>query len=183
VGTAVTGLGPLGVFLLMVPESACIPVPSEITLLAAGCAVREGWMPFWAVVAAATAGNLAGSLIAYAIGRLAGGFVSTGWARRGLARCDEVFSRHGSRAVFLARLMPLARTFVSLPAGHARVDIASFVVMTVLGCALWASAFSLLGLLLGSGWTMVSGPLGDALLALGALAVVTVLLKGKRNTG
>src|SRR2546423_5274218 len=61
-------LGPLGVFLLMLPESACIPVPSEATLMCAGFAVRQGWMPFWVAVAAATAGNLAGSLIAYGVG-------------------------------------------------------------------------------------------------------------------
>ena len=66
----VTQLGPLGVFLLMVPESACIPVPSEATLLAAGFAVRQGLMPFWSAVLAAVTGNLVGSLIAYGLGRL-----------------------------------------------------------------------------------------------------------------
>ena len=69
-GFSFADAGPLGVFLLMVPESACLPVPSEITLLAEGFAVHQGRMPLGAAVGAATAGNLAGSLIAYALGRL-----------------------------------------------------------------------------------------------------------------
>jgi membrane protein DedA with SNARE-associated domain len=138
-------------------------------------------MPLWAVIAAATAGNLVGSLAAYAIGRLAAGRVPGGWAGRGLARCDEVFARHGNRAVFFARLMPLARTFVSLPAGHARVHVGPFVAMTCLGCALWAAGFAVLGMLLGSGWTTMGGALGDAMLPLGALVVVAVLLTRARG--
>lgn len=170
-----TRLGPFGVFLLMVPESACIPVPSEITLLAAGFAVHQGWMPFSTALAAATAGNLVGSLIAYGVGRLTSGTAAAGSLDRGLARCDELFARHGIRAVFLARLMPLARTFVSLPAGHARVAVAPFVFMTTVGCVLWASGFLLLGMLLGGRWTALSGSLGDALLVLGLVVLVAAL--------
>ncbi|HEY1359506.1 MAG TPA: DedA family protein [Thermoleophilaceae bacterium] len=171
--SVVTQLGPLGVFLLMVPESACIPVPSEATLLAAGFAVHQGWMPFWLAVAAATAGNLVGSLIAYGVGRLSARRLA--WAEKGLARCDAIFERHGSPAVFLARLMPLARTFVSLPAGRSGIAPGAFVAMTALGCAIWAAAFVLLGLVLGSGWRELSGPLGDALLAVGVLVLLLAL--------
>ncbi len=177
---AVTQLGSLGVFLLMVPESACIPVPSEVTLLAAGFAVHEGWMPFWLAVAAATAGNLAGSLIAYALGRAAAGRRLPGWAAAGLARCDALFRRHGARAVFLARLMPLARTFVSLPAGHARVGLARFIAMTALGCAIWAAAFVLAGMALGGGWRALGDRLGAPLLALGTAIVVAALASARR---
>lgn len=148
----VTELGPLGVFLLMIPESACVPVPSEATLISAGFAVREGWMPLWAVILAATAGNLVGSLIAYEIGRATSGRGGGPRLGRALAACDGLFERHGSAAVFLARLMPLARSFVSLPAGHARVAPGPFIVMTVAGCAIWALAFALVGLLAGTGW-------------------------------
>lgn len=171
-------LGPLGVFLLMVPESACIPVPSEATLLAAGFAIHRGWMPFSAALAAATAGNLVGSLIAYGVGRRASRTADARWIDRGLARCDELFARHGSRAVFLARLMPLARTFVSLPAGYARVGIASFVVMTAVGCMLWAGGFLLLGALLGGRSTALGGPLGYVLPALGLVVAVAVVQRG-----
>lgn len=169
---------PLAVFLLMVPESACIPVPSEVTLLAAGFAVREGHMAFGIAVAAATAGNLVGSLIAYALGRLTARWRLWGWAQAGLRRCDALFERHGASAVFTARLMPLARTFVSLPAGHARVPVARFAAMTVLGCAIWASAFVLAGMLLGASWQGADHALRVPLLLLGIAAIgVTILLK------
>ena len=168
---AVGQLGPLGVFLLTLPESACIPVPSEATLLAAGFAVRQGWMPFWVAVAAATAGNLVGSLIAYGIGRLSASRGGSGRLQAGLGRCDAIFARHGARAVFIARLMPLARTFVSLPAGHARVEILRFIAMTAAGCAIWATAFALLGMLVGSGWATLGGPVGDGLALAGLLAL------------
>jgi membrane protein DedA with SNARE-associated domain len=177
ISAIVTQLGPLGVFLLMVPESACIPVPSEVTLLAAGFAVHQGWMSFWVAVGAATAGNLVGSLLGYQLGRMAAGRLSAGWAARGLRRCDAVFARHGDRAVFLARLMPLARTFVSLPAGHARVGLARFTVMTSLGCGLWAAGFVLLGALLGSGWNALAGRLDGPLLAIGIVGVVVALMR------
>lgn len=167
----VFGLGPLGVFLLMVPESACVPVPSEITLMSAGFAVRSGWMPFWAAVAAATLGNLVGSLIAYGIGRAGS---SRTYGRRTTAAfssCDRLFDRHGTRAVFVARLMPLARTFVSLPAGHSRVAIGPFAAMTLAGCAIWAAVFALLGFIAGAAWAQVGNTLGGILLGLTVLSV------------
>lgn len=177
----VTQLGSFGVFLLMIPESAGIPLPSEVTLLAAGFAVRQGAMPFWLAVVAATAGNLIGSLIAYAIGRYASGRDPGNWVQRGLTRCDAVFVRHGTRAVLLARLMPLARTFVSLPAGHARVALGPFILMTVAGCTVWATAFVLVGIVLGSGWTALSGPIGNGLLLVGALAIVAAAHRAARS--
>jgi len=178
-GATLTQLGPLGVFLLMVPESACIPVPSEATLLAAGLAVHQGWMSFWAALAAATAGNLVGSLFAYGLGRLASGRSIGAWAGARLARCDAVFARYGSRAVFVARLMPLARTFISLPAGHARVDLARFLALTAAGCAIWSAAFLLIGMLAVKGWVGLGDVVGAPLLALGAASVVVALLRAR----
>jgi membrane protein DedA with SNARE-associated domain len=169
-GFSVAHAGPLGVFLLMVSESACIPVPSELTLLAAGFAVHQGQMPLAAAVAAATAGNLTGSLLAYVLGRLTTRWRLWAWARAGLARCDTLLARHGARAVLLARLMPLARTFVSLPAGHARIQVARFTVLTTLGCAIWAAGFVLAGMLLGASWQAAGQALRIPLLLLGAAA-------------
>jgi membrane protein DedA with SNARE-associated domain len=169
--------GLLGVFLLMVPESACLPVPSELTLLAAGFAVHQGQLAFAAAVAAATAGNLAGSLIAYALGRLSTRWRLWSWAQAGLARCGTLLARGGARAVFTARLMPLARTFVSLPAGHARIPLARFAVLTTLGCAIWASGFVLAGMLLGAGWQGAGAALRIPLALAGAAAVGAIVLR------
>ena len=180
-GFSLAHAAPLGVFLLMVPESACLPVPSEITLLAAGFAVHQGRMPFPAAVAAATAGNLVGSLIAYALGRLTSRWPLWGRARAGLRRCDILLAGHGARAVFTARLMPLARTFVSLPAGHARVPLARFTVLTTLGSAIWAAGFVLAGMLLGASWEHAGHALRIPLLLLGAGTAVGILLKTRNR--
>jgi predicted dithiol-disulfide oxidoreductase (DUF899 family)/membrane protein DedA with SNARE-associated domain len=177
--------GVLGIFLLMVPESACVPLPSEVTLLFSGFAVRQGWISLPLAVLAATAGNLAGSLLAYALGashaleRLPG-------ARAVLDRWDVLLERHGTRAVFVARLLPLARTFVSLPAGARRVRLAPFIALTTLGCALWAAGFVVAGMFLGGAWTAVDSILGRALLALGAVALAVSVLRPmnpERRTG
>lgn len=172
--------GALGVFLLMVPESACIPIPSEVTLLFSGVAVEQGWMSFSLAVVAATAGNLLGSLIAYGLGashlveRLPGGSALLGrWA--------GLLERHGMRAVFLARLLPLARTFVSLPAGAARVEVLPFVVLTTAGCALWAAGFVLVGVLAAGAWASVASVLGRVLLTLGIVILAWVTIHRRRE--
>jgi membrane protein DedA with SNARE-associated domain len=172
--------GALGVFLLMVPESACIPVPSEVTLLFAGFAVGEGWMSFPLAVLAATAGNLVGSLLAYGVG--ASGLVERVPGMRTLMdRSRAPLERYGPlRAVFLARLLPLARTFVSLPAGAQGVPLGPFVALTTAGCALWALAFVLVGLLAGTAWSAVGGDVGWGLAVVGVVAVAAALWNGGR---
>lgn len=167
--------GALGVFALMVPESACIPVPSEVTLLFSGFAVSQHLMSFWLAVAAATAGNLIGSLLAYAAGatglptRLPGG-------RRLMDRYTRTLGEHELRAVFLARLLPLARTFVSLPAGARRVPLVPFMLATTFGCALWAAAFITAGALAGNAWARVNSLLAKILVgAMIALLAAWVL--------
>src|SRR5215472_2124557 len=93
--------GVLGVFLLMIPESACIPIPSELTLLFAGYAVQQGWMSLPLAVLGATAGNLVGSVLAYGLG-------ASGLPRRipvagrALSRWEVLLDRHGTKAVFIA---------------------------------------------------------------------------------
>src|SRR5437763_652810 len=114
--------GVLGVFALMVPESACIPVPSEVTLLFSGFAVHQGWMSLPLAVLAATGGNLTGSLLAYGVGA-SGRLQRLRFARGVLERWEGLLERHGTNAVLVARLLPLARTFVSLPAGTRRMPI------------------------------------------------------------
>jgi len=175
-------LGVLGVFLLMVPESACVPVPSEVTLLFSGFAVHEGWMSFPLAVLAATAGNLVGSLLAYGLGAssLLAGVPGAGGL---LTRSEAILERHGPHAVFTARLLPLARTFVSLPAGAHHVPLGRFVALTTAGCALWALAFVLVGMVAGDAWAAVSGALGRVLLVGGLAALAFLLLSAGRRAG
>jgi membrane protein DedA with SNARE-associated domain len=169
-------LGPWGVFLLMVPESACIPVPSEVTLIFSGFAVSQHWMSFALAVAAATAGNVVGSLIAYAVGasgltdRLPG-------TRFVLGPAERMLDDRGLQAVFIARLLPLARTFVSLPAGARRLPIGPFVVLTTLGCALWAVLFVIVGVVSGGAWSAVSSVVGKVLLGIGVVILMLAVAR------
>jgi membrane protein DedA with SNARE-associated domain len=172
--------GVLGVFLLMVPESACIPVPSEVTLLFSGFAVHQDWMSFPLAVLAATAGNLVGSLIAYSVG--ASQLLQRVPLARGvLHRWEGLLERHGTRAVFIARLLPLARTFVSLPAGARHVRLAPFIALTTVGCALWAAAFILTGLIAGTAWAAASSALGRALLVVGLAMIALSAMRSWRG--
>ena len=171
--------GALGVFILMVPESACIPVPSELTLLFSGFAVSQHWMSFPLALLAATAGNVVGSLLAYGVG--ATQLVSrVPGARTVLARSDHLLDEHAMRAVFVARLLPLARTFVSLPAGARRVPLVPFTLLTTAGCATWAALFIAIGEASGSAWAAVDSVVGKLLLGAGVVAVLVALLRRNR---
>lgn len=134
-------------------------------------------------VLAATAGNLVGSVLAYGIGRLLSPRDHRRRSARALASCDRLLARHGSRAVFLARLMPLARTFISLPAGHARVPWAPFILMSAAGCAIWAAAFTLLGLLAGSSWSQLSSTTAATFLVLSGLVVALWIARRRHALG
>jgi membrane protein DedA with SNARE-associated domain len=173
--------GVLGVFLLMVPESACVPLPSEITLLFAGFAIHQGWMNLPLAVLAATAGNLVGSLLAYSIGatHLLGRLPGT---RAILGRWDALLERHGTRAILVARLLPLARTFVSLPAGARRVPLIPFITLTTIGCALWALGLTLSGMIAAGAWATVDSIVGRAFLALGLLTLAATLLRRRQSS-
>jgi membrane protein DedA with SNARE-associated domain len=129
---------------------------------------------------AATAGNLVGSLFAYALGasHLLDRLPIVGQV---LCRWEGLLERYGTRAVFIARLLPLARTFVSLPAGARRVGVARFVVLTALGCALWALGFIAAGMLAASAWSAVESVLGRALLVVGLLVLAKSLLHRTRR--
>lgn len=176
----ITRFGVLGVFLLMVPESACIPIPSEVTLLFSGFGVHQGWMSLPLSVLAATAGNLAGSLLAYGIGathllqRLP-------FAGEVLRRWGGLLERHGTRAVLIARLLPLARTFVSLPAGARHIPLGRFIALTTIGCAIWALAFVVAGMIAANAWATVDSIAGRGLLAVGILVLAGSLLRRQRS--
>jgi membrane protein DedA with SNARE-associated domain len=154
----VGSLGLAGVFLLMVPESACIPVPSEPTMLAAGFNAFQGdysWVVAGLVGASA---NLIGSWIAYAAGYY--GRIDLLEKQRfvhirpaDLKRADRWFERYGEAAVFFARLLPIVRTFISLPAGVARMPFWRFTLFTVLGCVPWMLGLSFIGFKAGENWT------------------------------
>ena len=150
-----TGLA--GVFALMTAESACVPIPSEAIMLFAGFNVAEGSLTLWGVVAAGVLGNLAGSLIAYAAGyygriELLDRNRVIRVNRRHLEWADRWFERHGSATVFFTRMLPIIRTFISLPAGVARMPVGRFIAYSLAGCIPWVLMLAIVGREVGDRW-------------------------------
>jgi membrane protein DedA with SNARE-associated domain len=146
-------LGLPGVFLLMMAESACIPIPSEATMLFAGFNVHQGEYPLWAAVAVGSAANLVGSWIAYAVGYYGRLELLVHITPSHLAWADRWFERYGAPAVFFSRLLPIIRTFISLPAGVARMPFWKFSVLTIAGCLPWVFALAFAGQKAAENWT------------------------------
>src|SRR5213596_1946091 len=141
----------------MALESACIPIPSEAIMLFAGFNVSECNLTLVGIVAAGVLGNLAGSLIAYAAGyygriELLDRNKLIHVSRRHLEWADRWFERHGSATVFFTRMMPIVRTFISLPAGAARMPFWRFTIFTVLGCIPWVLMLTAVGNAAGDNW-------------------------------
>lgn len=157
--------GYVGIFLLMLVESALIPIPSEVTMPFAGSLVVSGKFDFLLVVIVGTLGNLVGSILAYALGY---------WGQEAVVRkliqkygkfilvseheydhAEAWFRKHGDLIVLLSRVLPAIRTFISLPAGVAHMNFKKFVTYTVLGCFIWSVALTWIGVKLGERWDTI----------------------------
>ena len=154
----VDAMGLPGVFVLMVLESACIPVPSEATMLFTGFNVAEGEYTMFAAVAVGSLANLVGSWIAYWVGRAGrvdllekhGAKIHV--KKSDLERADRWFEKYGDVTVFVTRMLPIVRTFISLPAGVARMPFWRFTVLTLLGCIPWVFMLTFIGKQAGDNW-------------------------------
>jgi membrane protein DedA with SNARE-associated domain len=158
INSVIATTGSAGVILLMAIESACIPLPSELIMPFAGYLVYRGSMNLlWVATAGAIGCNL-GSLVAYEIGRYGGRPLVEKYgrwvllSRRELNWADRFFVRWGYLAVFLARLLPMIRTFIALPAGIARMPRRRFHLYTFLGSWPWCYALAWSGMKLGENW-------------------------------
>ena len=189
-----TGLA--AVFVLMVAESACIPIPSEATMLFAGFAVtnpgaaHNHHLPLIGIVLAGVIGNLVGSWIAYAVGRF--GRIEL-VERHGhwlhlkpshIQWADRWFERYGARAIFFSRMLPIIRTFISLPAGVAKMPFAKFTVLTLAGCVPWVLGLALAGEALGSEWKNARSAfeyIDYAVVVLVIVAVVNAVIRQRRR--
>jgi len=154
----VRDLGLPGVFLLMVLESACIPIPSEATMLFAGFNVSNGEYSLLAATLVGSFANLVGSWIAYAVGYYGRVDILEKHGRKlhikpkHLQAADHYFEKHGDATVFFTRMLPIIRTFISLPAGVARMPIIRFSVLTFLGCLPWVFMLTFIGKSVGERW-------------------------------
>ncbi len=178
------------VFILMALESACLPVPSEAIMLFAGSSVAAGELTMLGVVAAGVLGNLVGSWAAYAVGYY--GRIDLleknkliHLPPRYLKWADDWFARYGDATVFFSRMLPIIRTFISLPAGVAKMPFWRFTALTLLGCIPWVLMLSLIGKSVGENWEEWRGYLHylDYAVLAAAIGLVAYLLLKRRGGG
>ena len=154
----ISSLGYLGVGVLMAIESACVPLPSEVIMPFAGYLVAQGRFTMLGVTLAGALGCLVGSVVAYAVGALGGrGFIEKYGkyiliSHHDLAIADNFFNKYGSGAIFFSRLLPVVRTFISLPAGIAKMNFSKFTVYSFLGSVPWSFGLAYLGKIMGDNW-------------------------------
>ncbi len=170
--------GYLGIVLLMGIESACIPLPSEVIMPFSGYLVATGRFRLGWVALAGAVGCNAGSLVAYYVGALGGRPLVERYGRfvlvthHDIELADRFFARYGDWAVFVARLLPVVRTFIALPAGISRMNFLRFNVYTFLGSLPWCWALAYAGVKLGSRWTVLREYFHRFDTALGVLILV-----------
>jgi membrane protein DedA with SNARE-associated domain len=187
----IDSVGLAGVFGLMLLESACIPVPSEAIMLFAGFNVSEGELTLFGIVVAGVLGNLAGSWLAYAAGyygrlELLERNRVIHVNRKHLDWADRWFERHGDATVFFTRMLPIIRTFISLPAGVARMPFWRFSLLTLAGCVPWVFMLTLIGREVGANWEDWKNSLHYVDYTVAALIVVGVVylvVRWRRNRG
>jgi membrane protein DedA with SNARE-associated domain len=185
-------LGLPGIFLLMLLESACIPIPSEATMLFAGFNVHKGQYSLFAITLVGSLANLVGSWIAYAAGYY--GRVDV-LERHGpklhikkshLEWADRWFERYGDATVFFTRMLPIIRTFISLPAGVARMPFWRFSLLTFAGCVPWVLLLGFIGQQAADRWESWKNSLhyvDYAVAALIVLGIVYLVVRSRRGGG
>ena len=178
--STIAATGYSGIAILMAIESACIPLPSELIMPFAGYLVYEGSMNlFWVATAGAIGCNL-GSLVAYEIGHYGGRPLVERYGRwilmgrRELDWADRFFARWGHAAVFIARLLPVVRTFIALPAGVARMPRGKFHTYTFLGSWPWCFVLAWAGMKLGENWRSLGKYFHQFDVVIGVLIVAAV---------
>jgi membrane protein DedA with SNARE-associated domain len=157
IGT-ISKLGYAGVALLMAIESACIPLPSEVIMPFAGYVVSTGQMKLWLVGLAGAIGCVIGSVVAYYVGAYGGRALIVRYGKyvlvstKDLDLADRWFLKYGDITVFVARLLPVVRTFIAFPAGVSRMPMLRFIIYTFVGSFIWSYGLAYIGMKLGDNW-------------------------------
>lgn len=186
----VNTMGLWGIWIGMILESACIPIPSEVIMLSGGLLVAQGTLTFTEVVAVGVLGNLIGSIIAFYVGAVGGRRLLEKYGKyiffnaRHLEQSQRWFDRYGESTFFFTRMLPFIRTFISLPAGIAGMKAWRFVLFTFLGSLPWNMALVYLGYRLGDNWSIVETylrPVSYIICAAVVLLLIVWLVRRKKE--
>ena len=183
IGT-ISSVGYWGVFILMTLESACIPIPSEIIMPFSGFLVSLGKLDIIWVTLTAAFGNLIGAVITYTIGYYGGRPFVLKYGKyffikeKEVHHAEKFFQRWGDFAVFLARNLPIVRTFISLPAGVAEMNFPKFALFSFIGSIPWCFALAYIGLMLGNNWMVIRkyGHILDIIVGIGIVLFIGKLI-------
>jgi membrane protein DedA with SNARE-associated domain len=183
----ISSTGYLGIFFLMVAESALIPIPSEIIMPFSGYLVSTGKLNPVLTILAGAIGNLAGSLIAYVIGVKLGREFIVRYGKYVLLKkshldwTEAYFTKYGDRSTFVSRLLPAVRTYISLPAGVAKMNLRKFSVYTFAGSIVWSAMLTYVGVGLGEQWTKIRhySDYIDGAVIVGIAVIIIIIAKKK----
>ena len=181
-------VGYLGVFVFMALESACIPIPSEAILPFGGYLSYIGRLSIIPTILIGTLGGTFGSILAYYLGKLGGRPLVEKYAttlhlsKSSLDKSDEYFSKYGEKIVFYSRLLPIVRTFISLPAGISNMDFKKFVLYTFFGSLIWSILLGYTGYYMGKNWVIIRSwfhyaDIAVAILIVGFIAYKVIKMK------
>jgi len=157
----ISSIGYVGIFLLMTLESACIPVPSEIVMPFSGFAVQRGDLDFFLVGLVGSLGCLAGSILSFVIGQhivrpLLDQYGEVVFIKKSqMALAEKWFGKYGAKVVLVSRILPIIRTFISLPAGIIGMDFKKFTVYSFAGSLPWCYVLAYAGVVLGNNWSLL----------------------------
>ena len=184
VTSTVSAIGYFGVFGLMTLESACIPIPSEVIMPFSGFLVASGKLNIFWVTFFGALGNLLGAVITYAVGYFGGRPFILKYGKfifvkeKEVHHAEKFFERWGDFAVFIARNLPVIRTFISVPAGVAEMNFPKFALYSFIGSIPWCFGLTYLGYMLGSNWLVIRqyGHYLDILSGIAILAFISQII-------
>jgi membrane protein DedA with SNARE-associated domain len=189
IGQWVTSGGLFVVLVLMLINSCGVPFPSEVIMPVAGVLAATGHFSIVAVIIVGVAGNWLGALLAYSLARrfgrplLLGPGRRIGIAPRHLDLADRWIERYGMAAVFFGRMLPVIHTYISFPAGLAKMQPVWFAVLSLIGSTAWVTFLAVLGYEVGANYTKVSGPIGTAAIVIGVLVIIGLIAWYLRGRG
>ncbi len=182
--------GYVAVAVLMAAENACIPIPSELILGFSGYLIFVGKMHFTGALIGGMVGGMAGSIFAYLVGHYGGRSFVDSYGKYFFIKkshvdlAQEWFDKYGLKAVFFSRLLPVVRTFISLPAGFAHVDMKRFLTLTFLGSLPWTALILFAGMMLGESWEImlsIGHEASIAFVVVAALVIGVLYLRHRRK--
>ena len=187
--STISGSGYVAIFLLMIAESALIPIPSEIIMPFSGFLVSTGEFNAVYVVIAGSVGNLVGSLIAYFVGSRLGREFILRYGKYVLLRkshlelTETYFKKYGDGSTFIGRMLPAVRTYISLPAGLAKMNLKKFVIYTLIGSIIWNSGLTYVGMVLAERWHSILqySDYLDVAVIIGVIVVIALFVRSRRK--